>query len=334
MDVVPKLVGLRSSVGLRRRARHSLATVAGALAVCSLVAGCGDDANGGEVVTQALPASVQGFVEPAGERPVVWARDLVHETAVAYALCALPGCTEIELIGFGGDADDVAFVEGSLWVAPGRGGEQLRIVDPAGGTEVIGPPMGTPTRIAPSGENVFVASAFDLYRFDAANPAADPAVVRWTAEGEGVEAILATADATFVFGHAGEVARLDPVTLQVTARGRLPGSVPRPGAVAVGASGLYAATTDSGVDVVVRMDPVTLAVGATRELESDVIEAAVAVAGDALLVAAGAELLELDPVTLEPRGAEELPITVALGVVSLGDRVWVVSPLGVAVIDR
>ncbi len=315
--------------------RPDLPGLARVLGLAAFLAACGGgDGGGADAEVQFLPSSVQGITVLDGTRPVAWARDLAHETAVAYELCASEGCSEITLIGLGGDAVDVVAVDSALWVAPGTGDGPVRIVDPAGGVTTVGPSLPTPVRIAAGGEAVFVASVFDLYRFDRADPTAEAVSIVWSAASQSVAAIVAMPDAAWVLGHAGEVARVDATTMEVTARGEVTGSVASAGSVAVGPDGLYVATTDSGVDVVVRLDPDTLEVTARVELADDVIEAAVSVAGDRVIVATGPEVLELDPITLDRLDGHRTGSALAVGVSVIDERVWVASPLSVTVIAR
>ncbi len=328
-----------------RRARRIVprsrrpSVVIGAVSLIAMVVvgfgGCGDDGPA-SVAVRWLPGPLQGIVVDAGgARPLVWARDLGNETAVAYELCPGRGCEEVGLIGLGGDAGDLVVVGEDLWVAPGLGGETLRVVDRNGLTRAIGPELATPTRLATSGSFVFVASGFDLYRFDPARPEEAPDLVTWTADAEGVQAIVGSFDGVWVVGHAGEVARVDPASLEVTARGRVSGSVDGAGSTAVGPNGLYVTTTDLGRDVVVRLDPTTLEVTAQRELDDTVVGAAVTTDGERVLVAAGDQLLDVDPVTLADLERHELEsgISISIGVVALDGRAWVVSPLTVTIVD-
>jgi hypothetical protein len=321
--------------GPRRGRRLAVIAAVSVLAVVVVgLASCGDDEDASRSAVRWLPGPVQGVVVDGGRtRPIVWARDLANETAVAYELCPSEGCEEVGLIGLGGDADDVVVVGDELWVAPGGSAETLRVVEATGGVRAIGPQLSTPTRLTTGGGSVFVASAFELYRFDPAGTDEAPDVMTWSAETEGVAAIVGSADGVWVLSHAGEVARVDPASFVVTARGRVPGRVDGPGAVAVGPSGLYVITSDSGRDVMVRLDPVTLEVAVQRDLDDDVVSAAVTVSGDRVLIAAGRHLLDVDPVTLEDRQRYELASDVSLGVVALDGRAWVVSPLTVTIVE-
>lgn len=324
----------------RPRRLRSAAFLLAVLPLGAALSACSDDdgADAETGVQLSLPAPVRGITVVDGSGPLAWARDAATGDAVGYSLCLSEGCTDIDLVGLGGDAGDVVAAGSNLWIAPSSSQETMRVVsaDGSGAVTPVGSPLESSAAVGANGDFVYAADAFELYRFEATNPSASPEVAAWTEEAATPGAVVASADAVWVFGLTGDVVRVDAATLKVTASSTVGLGVNRAGAVAVGPDGLYVVTTVDGADTLVALDPDTLEVVATHNLDtdSDITSAAVAVVDGRVVVATDTALIEFDPATLSKGDVTTLPFGLPVGIAAVGETMWVATVAGVTIVAR